>query len=214
MPHQSTKSFLAGQIRLSGIVVAASIALSVGLVWLSVADLARDFQTVSLAYAVIIPGTVAPLAMSYRRRFTHKGAERLAAAGDVPLALILIDIDWFKQVNDRHGHEAGDAMLVHVAKTLQETSPDDALVARLGGEEFTVLCNVSDVPDLATIGESLRKTTETASLLYRDEPIRVTISLGLALARQGDTLSTLLSRADKALYEAKHDGRNRAALAD
>lgn len=243
MSHQSTRTFLAGQIRLSGIVVVASIALSVGLVWLSVADLAREFQTVSLAYAVIIPGTVAPLAMSYtvwqnlknhrlhaevrrlanrddltglanRRRFIHKGAERLAAAGDVPLALILIDIDWFKQVNDRYGHEAGDAMLVHVAKTLQETSPDDALVARLGGEEFTILCNVSDMPDLAMIGESLRKSTEAASLLYRDEPIRVTISLGLALARRDDTLSTLLSRADKALYEAKHDGRNRFALAD
>jgi diguanylate cyclase (GGDEF)-like protein len=243
LSHHSTKTFLVGQIRLSGIVVAVSIALSVGLVWLSVADLAKEFQTVSLAYAVIIPGTVAPLTMSYtvwqnlknhrlhaevrrlanrddltglanRRCFTHKGAERLAAAGDVPLALILIDIDWFKQVNDRHGHEAGDAMLVHVAKTLKQSSPDDALIARLGGEEFTILCNVSDAPDLATIGESLRKSTEAASLLYRDEPIRVTISLGLAMARRDDNLSSLLSRADKALYGAKNDGRNRAALAD
>lgn len=242
MSDHSTKTFLVGQIRLSGIVVAVSIALSVGLVWLSVADLAKEFQTVSLAYAVIIPGTVAPLTMSYtvwqnlknhrlhaevrrlanrddltglanRRCFTEKGAERLAAAGDVPLALILIDIDWFKQVNDRHGHEAGDAMLVHVAKTLQQSSTDDALIARLGGEEFTILCNVSDAPDLATIGESLRKSTEAASLLYRDEPIRVTISLGLAMARRDDTLSTLLSRADKALYGAKNDGRNRFAMA-
>ena len=244
MSHQSTRTFLAGQIWLSGIVVVASIALSAGLVWLSVADLAREFQIVSLAYAVIIPGTVAPLAMSYtvwqnlknhrlhaevrrlanrddltglanRRCFHREASARLASAAQATRhsALIVVDIDWFKQVNDTHGHEAGDETLCHIANALVRVAPHDALVARLGGEEFTLLCEVDDHADLGRIAEALRKGAEATSFYYHGKIIQVTISLGLALARPGDTLSTLLSRADTALYDAKHRGRNQFAMA-
>jgi diguanylate cyclase (GGDEF)-like protein len=92
-------------------------------------------------------------------------------------------------------------------------APHGALVARLGGEEFTLMCHVDNVLELSRIAEALRKATDAAGFYYRGEKIHVTISLGLTLARPDDTLSTLLSRADNALYDAKNQGRNRFELA-
>lgn len=153
--------------------------------------------------------------LANRRSFTERGAARVEAsrAKNLLSGLILIDIDWFKQVNDSHGHEAGDETLTHVAQTLIHAAPPDALVARLGGEEFTVMCEVKDIVALSRIAEALRQATESTCLIYKGEVVRVTISLGLATARADDTLSALLSRADKALYDAKNCGRNRFTLA-
>ena len=153
--------------------------------------------------------------LANRRCFHREASGRLASAADAPhrTALIVVDVDWFKQVNDTHGHEAGDETLCHVANTLVRVAPHDALVARLGGEEFTLLCEVDDHADLGRIAEALRKGAEATSFYYQGKIIQVTISLGLALARPGDTLSTLLSRADTALYDAKHRGRNQFAMA-
>tara|TARA_R110002051_G_scaffold206321_2_gene272018 strand:- start:66 stop:806 length:741 start_codon:yes stop_codon:yes gene_type:complete len=153
--------------------------------------------------------------LANRRSFTQHGTARLATAGQESTlcGLILVDIDWFKRVNDCHGHEAGDEVLCHIAQTLIHAAPCDAFVARLGGEEFTVMYDVANELDLSRIAESLRKATEATSFSYRGEHIHVTISLGLTLSRPGDTLSTLLSRADRALYDAKNHGRNRFALA-
>ena len=153
--------------------------------------------------------------LANRRSFTQQGAARLAASGrdDTQCGLIAVDIDWFKRVNDNHGHEAGDEVLCHIAQTLLHAAPHGALVARLGGEEFTVMCDVESELDISRIAEALRKATEAAAFYYRGEKIHVTISLGLTLAQPGDTLSTMLSRADHALYDAKKNGRNRLALA-
>lgn len=153
--------------------------------------------------------------LANRRSFTVQASARLAAAAATQqtLSLIVVDIDWFKRVNDNHGHEAGDETLCHIAQTLVHASPHGALVARLGGEEFTVMCHVDNELELSRIAEALRKATEAAGFYYRGEKIHVTISLGLTLVRPDDTLSTLLSRADNALYEAKNQGRNQFALA-
>lgn len=153
--------------------------------------------------------------LANRRRFTQTATLRLQTppfSGMRP-ALILVDIDWFKRINDTFGHEAGDETLCHMANTLVHAAPEGALVARLGGEEFTILCNVENENQLKDIAEAVRKATEAAGFVYRGDPIHITISLGLAVARSGDTLSTLLSRSDKALYDAKNRGRNRFALA-
>ncbi|MEH6696709.1 MAG: GGDEF domain-containing protein [Hyphomonas sp.] len=155
--------------------------------------------------------------LANRRCFNRLGAARLGA-DEVPragrqTALLIADIDWFKRVNDEFGHEAGDEVLCHVAQTLIHAAPQGALVARLGGEEFTVMCDVSGHEELSLLAERLRRATESTRILYRGDPIHVTISLGLAIARPGDTLSALLSRADKALYGAKDHGRNRFTLA-
>lgn len=155
--------------------------------------------------------------LANRRCFNRRGAARLAEAGrrrgGAQTALILVDIDWFKRVNDQHGHEAGDDVLCHVAQTLIHAAPHGALIARLGGEEFTVMCDISSHAELTLLAEKLRRATEATHIIYHGEVIRVTISLGLAIARPGDTLSALLSRADKALYGAKDHGRNQFAVA-
>jgi diguanylate cyclase (GGDEF)-like protein len=154
--------------------------------------------------------------LANRRCFNRRGAARLASAGrsqTAQTALLLVDIDWFKRVNDMHGHEAGDDVLCHVAQTLIHAAPEGALIARLGGEEFTIMCEISGHAELTLLAEKLRRATEATHIIYHGEIIRVTISLGLAIARPGDTLSALLSRADKALYGAKDHGRNQFSVA-
>ena len=153
--------------------------------------------------------------LANRRCFHREAARRIAdsAPGSRATALILVDIDWFKLVNDTHGHEAGDETLCHVANTLLRVAPAGSLVARLGGEEFTVLCEVDDEAELGRAAEALRKGIEATHFYYRGEIIRVTISMGLSVLRAGDSLATLISRTDKALYDAKNYGRNRFELA-
>lgn len=153
--------------------------------------------------------------LANRRSFVQQGAAHIEAtrARTSLSGLILIDIDWFKRVNDNHGHEAGDQVLCHIAQTLIHAAPADALIARLGGEEFTVMCDADNMNALSSVAETLRKATESTCFVYKGEVIQVTISLGLSLARPDDSLSALLSRADKALYDAKHHGRNRVARA-
>lgn len=153
--------------------------------------------------------------LANRRAFLTEGEFRLTQPPQraAQPALLLVDIDWFKRVNDKHGHEAGDETLVHISQTLLHSVPAEAMVSRLGGEEFTILTDVKDADHLEKLADALCKIAAATSFYYRGERISVTVSLGLALARPDDTLSTLLSRADKALYDAKHDGRNRFSLA-
>lgn len=153
--------------------------------------------------------------LANRRSFVRAGKKRLAGAqdGETQLGLLLVDVDWFKRVNDTYGHDAGDEVLCHIAQMLLQAAPDTALVTRLGGEEFTVMCDGDSAEAISDVAEALRQRVESTCLVYKGEVIRMTISIGLSLARDGDTLSSLLSRADKALYEAKNHGRNRFTLA-
>jgi diguanylate cyclase (GGDEF)-like protein len=238
----STRKFWRNQARLSAIVVFALVSLSLLLVWLSLGDLPPDGRAVALWLGFAIPAVVSPGAMVYvtfqnlrnhrlhqrvhrlancddltglanRRSFTRQATVGLADAASAQIGLLIVDIDWFKRVNDTFGHEAGDETLCHIAQTLVHAAPHGALVARLGGEEFTVMCHVDNVSELSRIAEALRKATDAAGFYFLGAKIHVTISLGLTLARPDDTLSTLLSRADNALNDAKNQGRNRFELA-
>lgn len=131
------------------------------------------------------------------------------------LALAVIDIDHFKAINDRHGHEVGDIALRHVAEHLRAACRGSDLAARHGGEEFVVLWDGLDAAASATAGERLRALVEREPLHAGGELIRMTISMGVAAAGQGDrSFSDLLRRADEALYVAKANGRNRVESAD
>lgn len=127
-----------------------------------------------------------------------------------PLCLVMIDVDHFKRFNDRYGHLAGDELLRKVADVLREQVRPHDMIARFGGEEFALL-----LPDIAA-AES-RQVTERIRQQVERTPVEVggdrrielvTVSAGLAAARRDDTLVTLLSRADRALYRAKAGGRN------
>lgn len=125
--------------------------------------------------------------------------------------VIFIDIDHFKAVNDRHGHDAGDEVLKMVAKTLQNSVRSFDVVSRWGGEEYVAVIAHVEGDELAATANRCRALVEQSSL-HAETPIHVTISLGATLARQDDTVASLLKRADGLMYKSKAAGRNAVTM--
>ncbi len=131
-----------------------------------------------------------------------------------PTSLIVFDLDHFKQVNDTHGHTAGDAVLRRVATLVAEQVPPSALFARVGGEEFAVICPGARLADAHALAERLRAIVEVSPSEFDGKVIPVTLSLGVAERLPTDaTPAQLYERADMQLYAAKHGGRNRVCAA-
>jgi two-component system cell cycle response regulator len=131
-----------------------------------------------------------------------------------PLALVLFDIDHFKKVNDTHGHQAGDHVLLEISTLLTATLRAEDVFARYGGEEFAVICRGSDPTQAQVVGERLRKAVEAHRFVFEGTHIPVTISVGIAVIPD-DTVkiaSDIVALADKALYSSKRGGRNRVTL--
>ncbi|WP_422377306.1 diguanylate cyclase [Roseibium sp.] len=125
-----------------------------------------------------------------------------------PLSLLVIDIDHFKQVNDRLGHQAGDEVLKTVSRLLTDNLRSDDHLYRVGGEEFVLMCEKLPVDGALSLAERLRKTIERFTKVYLPE--KVTVSVGVASAPiDGHTVEDLFRTADQRLYEAKEAGRNR-----
>lgn len=149
-----------------------------------------------------------------RRFFMEKGQERLDAAkiSDKAIAILLIDIDHFKRVNDRFGHDIGDVTLTTVANVLIDEAGHDALVARLGGEEFAIMLPFEQVNEVCDRSNALLERVAQKRFFGNGELFSLTISIGCKLALNGGSVSAALTCADKALYEAKESGRNRLSL--
>ncbi len=154
----------------------------------------------------------------YNRRYLYDIYPKLwseAQRQGSSLALILMDLDHFKTVNDRFGHLVGDRVLVHIATLLREELRVSDFLFRLGGEEFLVLTR-GDMDGAAVLAEKIRATLEQNPLTEGENTIRVTASLGVATAAESDGrngLGQVLTRADRALYAAKQGGRNRVERA-
>ncbi|MBX9698570.1 MAG: GGDEF domain-containing protein [Acetobacteraceae bacterium] len=136
-------------------------------------------------------------------------------SGD-PLALLMLDIDHFKEVNDSWGHAVGDAVLQLVARRLAQRARAEDRPARFGGEEFVVLLPGTTLQEAAAIGDAIRADLESQRLVLRDtqQPIgAVTASIGAAVYEPGERLADWIARADAALYQAKAAGRNRVVTA-
>ncbi|NGZ76091.1 diguanylate cyclase [Saccharibacillus alkalitolerans] len=128
-------------------------------------------------------------------------------------ALILLDIDHFKRVNDTYGHPAGDAVLRQLGAILSSCSPADGYCARKGGEEFAIVIDGGDESAAARIAEKVRSSVEKHPFLLEDGTcLQLTVSLGYGLSNEGP-VKTLFSRVDDALYRAKEKGRNRVCRA-
>jgi diguanylate cyclase (GGDEF)-like protein len=124
------------------------------------------------------------------------------------LHLLMLDIDDFKQINDKYGHVAGDKILIFVANILRKTLRDGDKVFRYGGEEFVVVLNRIDVTVCQEIASRILKLVSANQLFYKGHPLHVTLSIGATLYYPGDTPETLIDRADKALYKSKRNGKN------
>ena len=129
------------------------------------------------------------------------------------LSLAMIDIDFFKKVNDRYGHIAGDKTLQAIAKLLREQTRVNDFVSRFGGEEFAVLLPQTSADKTQSVMEKIRKNVQASHIMYDGSKIKVTISIGVGeIDLPSETMESLIKKVDAALYRAKESGRNRVVV--
>lgn len=156
-------------------------------------------------------------ALLNRRSFMEKANAAIAAAGAEAgqIALVIVDLDHFKQVNDNHGHAAGDAVIRAFADLLLGLFRSECnLVGRFGGEEFAILLRDCDLSCAVAEARNIQEALAARALPVSENlALKVTASLGVATRQPGEDLSALMGRADQALYRAKNEGRNRMGIA-
>ena len=152
--------------------------------------------------------------LNNRRQFEVRLKQEIATTKRQknPLCAMMVDIDFFKKVNDTYGHASGDAVLRTVASIIKEHLRESDIPSRYGGEEFAVLLPYTHIEEAKIVGERLRKAVETTPIPIDKKNINVTISMGLAEFTPQETGEDLFKRADSALYEAKESGRNRVCV--
>ncbi len=150
------------------------------------------------------------------RRYFDKTLRELIAGSTTSthLCLALFDVDHFKQVNDRYGHDFGDKALQHISGFVREHMHNTDILSRIGGEEFTLIMPNTSLDEAATRLERIRSELAITPLRDQDlvEPVTVTISIGLTQFLANDNVSKILQRADHAMYHAKQNGRNQTFI--
>jgi diguanylate cyclase (GGDEF)-like protein len=145
----------------------------------------------------------------YNRHFLLNAAKQKVSSAirhQFPISVMMLDIDFFKKINDEHGHPAGDSVLKEVAKIMKEEYRNEDVAARFGGEEFVIILYHCDLKSAVAKASQLRGKIEQLKPLG----IPVTVSIGISqLENEEESFSDLLERSDKALYKAKEEGRNR-----
>jgi diguanylate cyclase len=131
-----------------------------------------------------------------------------------PLCIAVLDLDNFKRLNDTHGHAAGDAALVHLVKVIKHTVRPTDVIARYGGEEFIVILADTGAEEAVKVMTRLQRELTKRFFLHNQERLLITFSAGVAQFRPGETEEALFQRADKAMYQAKVQGKNRVVSAD
>jgi diguanylate cyclase (GGDEF)-like protein/PAS domain S-box-containing protein len=155
--------------------------------------------------------------LSNRRHFMNQGQVELARAQryGTPLSLLMLDIDRFKNINDTHGHKAGDIVLQQMSEVMRATLRSVDIIGRMGGEEFAILLPETDLKRATEVAERLRENVAHAQVaLETAAPLQFTVSIGVSTLEEKEaTLDTLLNQADWALYQAKEGGRNKVCVA-
>ena len=152
-----------------------------------------------------------------RRQFIVRIVEELARLqrlGKLHAAVLMLDLDHFKRINDSSGHAAGDAMLKHFAALMRDELRKIDTVARVGGEEFAIILPGADAEEAKIFAERLRQKVAASPLVLNEQRLAITVSIGIAVMKAGDAdVDAVLVRADEALYRAKRNGRNRVEVA-
>ena len=159
-----------------------------------------------------------PLTRLFNKRYLLERLDselKFARRHNTPVALLMLDLDHFKQVNDTHGHLAGDAVLTNLASTLAKAVRNEDVIARFGGEELAVILRAIPIDQAMLLAERLRKLVEQTPTQHGGRELKATVSIGVAgyPTTKAETVEQLMEAADRALYRAKHDGRNRVARA-
>lgn len=178
-----------------------------------VAEVLRGQLALSLKRVLLVEELQAlartdPLTGTHRRWYAESRLRELVEAGEV-LSVAMVDIDFFKRVNDQFGHPGGDTVLAEVGRCLVSWLRTGDLVSRYGGEEFLVLLPETPPPGAVLVAERLRAGVAALDHL----PMPVTVSIGVASCLQDESAEELIERADQALYQAKQGGRNRVCTA-
>jgi diguanylate cyclase (GGDEF)-like protein len=198
-----------------GVLVTIACALSLWLLVLALPPamlLQRSLMHQQLQAAARTDAKTGLLNAAAWQREADTELSRAQRSGD-SLALLLVDLDHFKRVNDTYGHLVGDQVLIGVATTLCNQLRDYDIVGRFGGEEFVVLVPGADTVEACRVAERLRGRVRRLAVPAEDGSVAVTVSIGVALLRShGDDLLELLAAADLALYRAKESGRDRVCL--
>jgi diguanylate cyclase (GGDEF)-like protein len=157
-----------------------------------------------------------PLTNLYNRRFLNEFMERelaLARRNQKPLAVVMLDLDHFKQLNDQFGHQTGDKVIEMVAKHLLRQSRRTDILFRYGGEEFLVILPNTNATQARHLAENWRVHVEQAQVFAKHQAVNITLSAGVACyPEQGTTAFNLIQAADEALYQAKAAGRNQVVM--
>lgn len=180
-----------------------TLALAILLILAITADIVERHHTAT---------TVDPLTGIANRRGYERLVEKHEREGPTFAAVMMIDLDHFKQVNDAHGHAVGDAVLVAIASTLQKNCSGFGKLARLGGEEFAVLVFEAQREAAMQFAQLLRSAIAAVRIAPPHQSLTFTASIGVALIEPDDSISGAMRRADMALYKAKNEGRNRVQL--
>ncbi|MBI3546213.1 MAG: diguanylate cyclase [Gammaproteobacteria bacterium] len=182
--------------------------------------LARTIRELEISRkALAEQATTDPLTkLKNRRAFFENGAKALAQARRYisDLSVILLDIDFFKKINDSYGHQTGDEVLILVSHILSSMARTEDTVARIGGEEFALLLPDTNRLGTAVLAERIRVAIEREKFIVGDKVVPVTVSIGIASfgVDPADSIDHLLSVADTRLYLAKNGGRNRICVND
>ena len=157
-----------------------------------------------------------PLTGALNRRGLDEAFAREAARADrrdIPLCVALLDLDDFKRFNDTSGHVAGDNALRHLVNVAKETLRPSDIIARFGGEEFVILMPDTGMDSAMLVIDRLQRGLAANCLLHAGQPLPITFSAGVTPRTLYERQSTVITRADEALYEAKHAGKNRVLAA-
>lgn len=160
-----------------------------------------------------------PLTNLFNRRYMEETLERelhRATRKGAPLGVVMIDVDHFKQFNDRHGHDAGDEYLRELAQLFLSKVRNDDVVCRFGGEEFLMILPDADLPSVLARAEEIRSKAQSMAVVFHQQPLpALTLSIGAAVyPHHGDAPQQVVRAADQALYKAKRNGRNQIVVSE
>jgi diguanylate cyclase (GGDEF)-like protein len=156
-----------------------------------------------------------PLTKLFNRKALEIDGHELLKHGDerdLNLVALMIDADDFKKINDTFGHVAGDKVLILLAKLFKSSIREYDRAYRYGGEEFLIIFNRAKKEDAIKVAERIMQLVRNNKLIYKNQVIRITLSMGLTEHQKGDTLETMIDRADAAVYEAKRTGKDKLVI--